>query len=171
MANADYSEKLKHPKWQRKRLEIMRRDNFKCVLCTDGETTLHVHHKLYRKNCDPWEYEDSTFMTLCEVCHEIVEWLKKYKYDVKQVLYNKQTKLDGGLLAALCVSDKMEKEALFFSKSKDQKLKYYFDATEVLLKQTVKYMSKIEVSNSLMVPESVISVDTEEDENHDSLPF
>ena len=45
-----YQEKLKHPKWQKKRLEILQRDEFKCVHCLDGESTLHVHHNMYLGN-------------------------------------------------------------------------------------------------------------------------
>jgi 5-methylcytosine-specific restriction endonuclease McrA len=40
-----YSEKLTHPKWQRKRLEILNRDGFKCVLCGNEEMQLQIHHK------------------------------------------------------------------------------------------------------------------------------
>ena len=31
----NYSEQLKSPKWQKKRLEIMQRDKFTCQLCGD----------------------------------------------------------------------------------------------------------------------------------------
>ena len=65
-----YSEKLKDPRWQRKRLEIMNRDNFTCHICGDTRTTLHVHHRMYARGCDPWEYPDNHLITLCEKCHE-----------------------------------------------------------------------------------------------------
>lgn len=66
-----YSEKLRSPKWQKKRLEILNRDNFTCQECLDKATTLHVHHKTYIKGREPWDYDDFNFITLCEVCHEI----------------------------------------------------------------------------------------------------
>lgn len=66
----DYVEKLKKPKWQRKRLEIMKRDDFTCQLCGDSESTLHVHHKIYKDGKAPWEYDDSNLITLCETCHD-----------------------------------------------------------------------------------------------------
>jgi hypothetical protein len=66
-----YSEKLKHPKWQRKRLEIMQRDDFKCKLCNDSETTLNVHHYEYGQG-EPWDIEDSKLITTCEHCHSII---------------------------------------------------------------------------------------------------
>jgi 5-methylcytosine-specific restriction endonuclease McrA len=64
-----YSEKLKDPRWQRKRLEIFERDNWSCVQCGDISTTLHIHHKEYIKNREPWEYNDEYLETLCAVCH------------------------------------------------------------------------------------------------------
>lgn len=64
-----YSEKLRNPKWQRKRLDILQRDEFACVGCGDTESTLHVHHCYYEKGKEPWEYADSSLITLCEHCH------------------------------------------------------------------------------------------------------
>jgi hypothetical protein len=71
----DYSEKLKHPKWQKKRLEVLKRDKFKCKLCSDTETTLNIHHLKYNGN--PWEIDNSDLVTICEHCHNEVERLKK----------------------------------------------------------------------------------------------
>jgi len=65
-----YSEQLKHPNWQKLRLKMLSGANFRCVECGDDETTLHVHHKQYIKGRMAWEYEDSNFEVLCEVCHE-----------------------------------------------------------------------------------------------------
>lgn len=67
-----YGELLKHPKWQRRRLEIMQRDNFTCQVCLDTETELQVHHKKYINGLQPWEYEDSYLITLCNNCHKKV---------------------------------------------------------------------------------------------------
>ena len=64
-----YAEQLKHPKWQKRRLEILQRANFRCESCDDAEKTLHVHHKRYRKGAMAWEYEDSELTALCEDCH------------------------------------------------------------------------------------------------------
>lgn len=68
-----YAEKLKDPRWQRKRLEIMERDGFKCRICGDETTTLHVHHIRYLRGREPWEYREFYFVTLCENCHETEE--------------------------------------------------------------------------------------------------
>lgn len=65
-----YSERLKDPRWQRKRFEILQRDDFTCVVCGDKNNTLHVHHGYYERGLEPWEYDSSTLWTLCECCHE-----------------------------------------------------------------------------------------------------
>jgi hypothetical protein len=66
-----YAEKLKDPRWQRKRLEILQRDDFTCKKCGDKQTTLHVHHRRYFKGNDPWDYPNELLVTLCEDCHEV----------------------------------------------------------------------------------------------------
>lgn len=71
-----YSEQLKHPKWQKKRLSILERDQWCCQLCSDTESNLQVHHKEYISGRKPWEYEDSNFQTLCKHCHSVVEYFK-----------------------------------------------------------------------------------------------
>lgn len=73
-----YSEKLKDPRWQKKRLEVLQRDSFACQLCGDAETELHVHHQSYIKGRQPWEYELANFSAYCKHCHTIVEDLKKH---------------------------------------------------------------------------------------------
>lgn len=64
-----YSEKLRDPRWQRRRLQIMERDNWRCQLCFDDESTLHVHHVWYAGR-DPWDAPDEALITLCHECHE-----------------------------------------------------------------------------------------------------
>jgi len=67
----NYAELLRHPKWQKKRLKIMERDEFKCHCCLSGETTLNVHHSFYLNNKMPWQYPDYALITLCETCHSL----------------------------------------------------------------------------------------------------
>lgn len=67
---SEYSQKLKDPRWQKKRLEIFERDEWKCQICHDSESTLVVHHRDYLPNTDPWDYPDHLLVTLCEDCHE-----------------------------------------------------------------------------------------------------
>lgn len=70
MSGKSYSEKLRDPRWQRRRLEIMQHANFACEHCMSPDKTLNVHHKLYRKGRAPWEYADGELECLCEECHE-----------------------------------------------------------------------------------------------------
>lgn len=72
MAIKTYTEKLKDPRWQKKRLEILNRDNWRCCVtgCFETEKTLHVHHLDYISGKEPWDYPDEYFMTVCENCHE-----------------------------------------------------------------------------------------------------
>ena len=70
MEKKTYSEKLKDPRWQKMRLEVLNRDEWMCQLCQDNESTLNVHHLTYNPFLEPWEYELSNFITLCETCHE-----------------------------------------------------------------------------------------------------
>jgi len=64
-----YSQKLRDPRWQRKRLEILSRDNWQCLFCGNDKKNLQVHHCVYRR-VDPWDYPDYLYQTLCEDCHE-----------------------------------------------------------------------------------------------------
>jgi hypothetical protein len=66
---ANYFEKLKDPRWQRRRLEIMQRANFACEMCGDTSETLNVHHGYYSRGLDPWDYDDHSLHCLCEACH------------------------------------------------------------------------------------------------------
>lgn len=66
-----YSEKIKDPRWQKKRLEILGRDNFTCKLCNDDTTELHVHHLAYKG--EPWEQSNDRLVTLCKNCHTLIE--------------------------------------------------------------------------------------------------
>jgi hypothetical protein len=66
-----YREKLRDPRWQRRRLEILSAAEFSCQACSDSESTLHVHHRRYIKGREPWEYDDQELVALCEDCHAI----------------------------------------------------------------------------------------------------
>lgn len=79
-----YSEKLKDPRWQKKRLEILERYEWKCKLCRRSDLELHIHHKEYKSSRQPWEYEDNNFVSLCKICHKIVE-SRKDEYTVVEV--------------------------------------------------------------------------------------
>lgn len=100
-----YAEKLRDPRWQRKRLEVMQRDNFCCTWCGNGEVTLNVHHHYYTKGKSPWDYDDSALTTLCEDCHQDIErkkleLLKCITWEVPfESIYRLATQVDPFLLA------------------------------------------------------------------------
>jgi len=64
-----YAEKLKDPRWEKRRIEILERDDYKCQLCGERDKMLNVHHKYYESN-DPWDYVDCMLITYCEECHK-----------------------------------------------------------------------------------------------------
>jgi len=74
-----YAEKLRDPRWQKKRLEIMQIARFECQSCGDETKTLNVHHKFYKKGAQPWDYNDEDLACLCEDCH-------KHEHDLKALL-------------------------------------------------------------------------------------
>lgn len=77
MNKSSYSKKLKDPRWQKKRLDILNRDNFTCRCCGSKSKTLHVHHIYYPgKGKMIWEVDDIDLITLCEECH--TEWHRIY---------------------------------------------------------------------------------------------
>lgn len=78
MEKRNYSELLRSPKWQRKRLEIMQRDNWKCKSCNDDLKELHVHHLRYTVD-NPWEEIDENLITLCDSCHKAIHYLMDNK--------------------------------------------------------------------------------------------
>ena len=73
MTYVPYWQQLRDPRWQKKRLEIMSRDNWRCVLCRNASDTLNVHHGYYEKGQMPWEYPDASLHTLCEKCHALTD--------------------------------------------------------------------------------------------------
>lgn len=80
-----YIELLKDPRWQKKRLEIMERDDWKCTMCEDEGRTLHVHHCYYERDKMPWEYPSRSLVTLCEDCHF---------FETKNLKNDKKTMID-----------------------------------------------------------------------------
>ena len=72
-----YTDLFKHKRWQKKRLEVLQRDNWKCAHCTmlgsdseEDNSTLHIHHRYYKGKRQPWEYPLESLVTLCAECHE-----------------------------------------------------------------------------------------------------
>ena len=93
----NYAEKLKDPRWQKKRLEILERDGWECKICGDLKETLNVHHKIYN-GCNPWEIENKSLVSLCDYCHEkepeeVAKLLKDINHSLK-ILFTSSDLLD-----------------------------------------------------------------------------
>lgn len=89
MATA-YFEKLKDPRWQKKRLEALEHANWSCSVCFETANTLHVHHKQYFKGREPWEYDTDQLACLCAGCHE-----STHRREDKLLLASSYLELDG----------------------------------------------------------------------------
>lgn len=70
--NSKFTDQYKHPNWQKKRLEILERDEFTCRDCGDTESTLHVHHIMYIYGRDIWDYDNAFYITVCDSCHKYI---------------------------------------------------------------------------------------------------
>lgn len=84
MKKQNYSEQIKSPKWQKKRLEVLNLRGFKCEECGNEEQQLHIHHRVYIKNRQAWEYDNDIFQVLCSDCHEKVHQKKEKVVEVKE---------------------------------------------------------------------------------------
>jgi len=72
MKTETYGERLRDPRWQKKRLQTLNEANWSCEICGDEKEELHVHHKFYFKDKDPWEYAYSDLQCLCDTCHGLI---------------------------------------------------------------------------------------------------
>lgn len=88
-----YQEKLKDPRWQRKRLKILERDNWKCINCLDDTSTLHVHHIDYQGK-NPWDTEDDLLEVLCDDCHSTIHTLSEKELFLYKCTVNRNKLLD-----------------------------------------------------------------------------
>lgn len=68
---SNYSSQLRDRRWQKRRLEILERDGFKCAYCgsVDNHVQLHVHHRAYLPKTALWDYPEEYLTTLCAECH------------------------------------------------------------------------------------------------------
>lgn len=87
MMAKSYTEKLKDPRWQKRRLEVLEAAGWACSECGVSDKTLHVHHGCYRKWADPWDYEDEQLHVLCVDCHSKCEVEKAAMEDSISRLY------------------------------------------------------------------------------------
>ena len=81
MTKKEYNKQLKNKEWASKRLEILERDNYKCIRCGTDDN-LEIHHLSYIKGRNAWEYSSGDLITLCHRCH--TETHKKNDRDLKE---------------------------------------------------------------------------------------
>lgn len=102
-----YADKLKDPRWQKKRLEILEAAKWQCEECQSKTDTLHVHHLYYEFGKDPWDYPDMAYRVLCDEHH-------KYQHIIKQLLdeqlameFRSQKDLDALMEVCGAISEEM----------------------------------------------------------------
>lgn len=101
-----YSELLKHPQWQRKRLEILEREDFTCEDFGATEKTLHVHHAYYEKGLKPWEYPSESLHVLCVDCHAVAgDRMADLQRTIGLLSFSSQIRLLSYALALLLEAD------------------------------------------------------------------
>lgn len=65
----NFNEQYKDPRWEKKRLEIYRRDLWQCRKCNATNIKLNAHHLYYERGLNIWEYDNDALVTLCDKCH------------------------------------------------------------------------------------------------------
>lgn len=75
----EFKEQYKDDRWKRQRIEILKRDKFKCRACGAKKVVLDVHHLYYDMDLKIWQYDNDALVTLCRDCHA------KIHLDLKKV--------------------------------------------------------------------------------------
>ena len=81
---SEYSKKLRDPRWQKKRLEILQQRGWKCEQCDDASNSLQVHHRYYISGRYPWEYPPFCYVCLCVDCHSQIRDLEEDRRSGKE---------------------------------------------------------------------------------------
>ena len=66
----NYADKLRDPRWQKRRLQVLEAANFRCEDCRRGDLPLEVHHCAYPAGKMPWQCPPELLMAVCESCHD-----------------------------------------------------------------------------------------------------
>jgi formate-dependent nitrite reductase cytochrome c552 subunit len=145
MAVKTYLEKLKDPRWQKKRLEVFERDNFTCTVCGNSKSTLHVHHIFYRSS-NPWESDIDDLLSMCEGCHKEEE--DSLKKELSEL--NNQLRKRGFMSTQLQIFNSFVSNILY-NKLSPQELSYFLwnysqniDFNKEYNEFTIRYKKELE---------------------------
>lgn len=68
VATKSYTQKLADPRWQLTRIKHLERTHSTCEDC-GRKGPVDLHHRVYGRGCEPWEYPDDNFVVVCRPCH------------------------------------------------------------------------------------------------------
>ncbi len=115
-AQIAYNVKLRDPRWQARRMEIIRKAGFRCEDCGRVSPWFEVHHCCYIRGREPWEYDDELLMALCHDCHQFRQGREEALHIVLGMVtrHTRIAELEGqvwdaihdGMLNAACVTVK-----------------------------------------------------------------
>lgn len=86
--NEDYEIYLQGSKWGEKRVRILTRDGYKCVVCGSDEL-LQVHHLTY---IHVYEENDDELVTVCRKCHRAFHELDNRRKDIERKYHEDVTR-------------------------------------------------------------------------------
>lgn len=144
-----YYEKLKSPKWQKKRLEILSERGFGCEVCSDKDSQLHVHHKIYKKGVSPWSYPSYNYSVLCEECHKDAHNTIDAMNELVGVLPVDGHFSQQGVLSFLLNFLSSEDE---WVRATDQQLNRFYEIQEEFNIPNENLMSYVGMVSNLMIP-------------------
>jgi hypothetical protein len=144
---SEYWKKLQDPRWQRKRLEILNRADFTCEHCSAKTETLHVHHNIYHKGRNPWEYDGKELSCLCDSCHENWHGIKDL---INRVLVDQtQTEMRGMLAYGIAsiLDSGAARRAQIGSRSAVTAFARYFGVSNAAIEGIIDEDNWIEISD------------------------
>ena len=161
-----YSELLQDPRWQKKRLKLLEKNNWSCESCHTKDKTLQIHHTYYIKDGLPWEYPDESLKCLCQPCHLERQKLEK---DIQKLLGKEDLWFLEGLVAWMV---KHRPEICLLMEMLDGE---FLEETKDLFSSTEFHQSLLRTSSDYVKSESGADDDsdytTEFDPNHIDAAF
>lgn len=138
-----YQQKLLDPRWQKKRLEILSRDNWTCKCCGDSESTLHIHHLSYKDFNNPWNIDSSFLITTCDSCHFIISNLAKTDFILKRIIKTPLLNQNADMYEAYSVNNGHHTIS-FYSKRAGENIKVEFSISKPALCRYLDVISELE---------------------------